>query len=129
MSDNPTTDEQECHYDRDRLTVLPTYEDEVTKENWPFGDPPNVATFTTVNVLERGASILLVTHDADDGAWQFMCGTTNDPEDARIVALHEILALDPTVAGLADLPIGWKAWRDSEEDTWTRERKETETDA
>ena len=30
----------------------------------------------------EGAPILLVTHDADDGSWQFLCGTTEDPAEA-----------------------------------------------
>ena len=45
---------------------------------WPFADPPNTAVITTRPVLEQSAPILLVVHDAVDGTWQFLCGTTND---------------------------------------------------
>jgi hypothetical protein len=48
---------------------------------WPFADPPNTAAITTRPVLEQSAPILLVVHDADDGARQFLCGTTNDSAD------------------------------------------------
>ena len=36
--------------------------------DWPFDHPPNPACITTRLVLEEGYPILLVTHDADDGA-------------------------------------------------------------
>jgi hypothetical protein len=94
----------------------------MTKE-WPFADPPNVATFTTCKVLNEGHPILLVTHDEDDGAWQFLCGTTNEPRDGRIVGLDCIVAQDPSVIELADLPLGWRAWRDSPAEAWRREAK------
>lgn len=87
--------------------------------NWPFDDKPNTASITTRQVLE-GAPILLVTHDADDGGWQFLCGTTNDPEDARIVGLGRMYARDATLGELADMPEGWRAWRASPEAAWQR---------
>lgn len=46
----------------------------MSNETWPFDDPPNRRCYTTVHVLENNDPILLVTHDADDGAWQFLCG-------------------------------------------------------
>ncbi len=76
--------------------------------DWAFEDGPNTATITTVKVLERRAPILLVTHDEDDGGWQFLCGTTNDDADARIVGLGTIVKWDPSVNELADLPLGWR---------------------
>jgi hypothetical protein len=92
-----------------------------TERDWPFDDPPNTASYTTANVLERGFPILLVTHDADDGAWQFLCGETNKTEDGRLIGLDCALTLDPSVGELADLPLGWRAWRDSPTDPWQRE--------
>ena len=87
---------------------------------WVFADPPNVATYTTANVL-AGHPILLATHDEDDGAWQFLCGTTNESADGRIVGLGCIVDLDPSVTEMADLPLGRRAWRDSPSDPWRRE--------
>jgi hypothetical protein len=37
-------------------------------DSWRFADPPNTAAITTRPVLEQGAPILRVAHDADDGA-------------------------------------------------------------
>ena len=88
--------------------------------DWAFEDPPNTAALTTVKVLERRAPILLVTHDEDDGGWQFLCGTTNDDADARIVGLGTIVKLDASVNEVADLPLAWRAWRDSADGLWKR---------
>ena len=88
--------------------------------DWAFEDSPNTATITTVKVLERTAPILLVTHDEDDGGWQFLCGTTNADADARIVGLGTIVKWDSSVNELADLPLGWRAWRGSPGAPWQR---------
>jgi len=85
-----------------------------------FKEDPHLGVITTAPVL-AGASIVMVSHDADDGGWQFLCGTTNDPEDGRIVHLEEIVAMDPTVAEVADLPLGWVAFRSTVGGQWTRE--------
>jgi hypothetical protein len=77
-------------------------------------------TYTTVNVLEKAAPIILVTHDLD-GAWQFHCGKTLAVEDARVIGLDCALALDSTLADLADLPLGWRATRETAGDPWIRE--------
>ena len=92
---------------------------------WPFSDPPNVAAITTRPVLEDGHPILLVTHD-EDGDWQVLCGTTNNPEDGRIACLGCMFDSDRSIGELADLPPGWRAWRDSANDPWIRSEKEAD---
>lgn len=87
--------------------------------NWPFADKPNTASITTRQVLD-GAPILHVSHDADDGGWQFLCGTTDDTADGRIVGLGQMYARDATLGELADLPEGWRAWRASPKHPWQR---------
>jgi hypothetical protein len=89
-------------------------------DNWPFDDPKNVAVFTTWRILREGWPILLVTHDEDDGAWQFLDGSPVDTEDAAIVGLAEIVQRDPTVRELAGLPLGWRAWRTAPDAPWHR---------
>lgn len=91
--------------------------------DWPFDDPPNVAVITTVQVLEKGFPILRVSHDEDDGAWQFSCGTTYNTKDGRIVALSTITGLDLSIGELADLPLGWTAWRSSTAADWQRAKE------
>lgn len=85
-----------------------------------FDEDPRLGVITTAKVL-AGAPILLISHDEDDGGWQFLCGTSNDPTEGRIVALKEILRIDPTVQEVADLTLGWIAYRKAVGGEWTRE--------
>ena len=89
-------------------------------DDWPFSDPCNVATLTVRQVIEEEAPILFVTHDADDGSWQFLTGERPHEEDGRVVALQTILAIDPSIAYLADLPVGWRARRSRPGVSWSR---------
>src|SRR5688500_15665 len=89
-------------------------------ENWPFDDAPNVAVITTRYVTEQGSPILLVSHDEVDGGWQFLPSGAVLEEDARVVALRKIWQLDPSIAELADLPLGWQASRHTPLDPWRR---------
>jgi hypothetical protein len=85
--------------------------------------PPDDVAITTRQVMQEGWPILLVTHDADDGAWQFLNGhgDTDDTESAMLIGAARILSVDPTIAELADLPLGWRAWRETTEAPWKRE--------
>lgn len=89
---------------------------------WKFDSPPNVAVFTTRSIVCSGAWIAYVTHDADDGSWQFHDNSPGDPsdEDGMIVALSSMVLRDHTLNELADLPEGWCAWRDSPRTPWQR---------
>ncbi len=88
---------------------------------FPFRENPRLGVITTITVLEGAASVLLVSHDADDGGWQFLCGTTDDPKDSRIVCLADLVDRDRTLAEVADLPLGWVAFRTAVGGEWTRE--------
>ena len=85
-----------------------------------FADDPRLGVVTTAPVL-AGAPILMVAHDADDGGWQFLCGTTNDPAEGLIVHLHEIVERDQTLNEVADLALGWIAFRSAVGAEWQRE--------
>jgi hypothetical protein len=88
--------------------------------SWPFTDPRNVAVFTVRDIMEMRRPVLVVRHDADDGAWQFLTGEPLDMNDAMLVGLAEVVRLDPTLTGLADLPLGWEATRAHIGDGWRR---------
>jgi len=92
--------------------------------DWLFRDPENTAVFTTRQVVDDGAPILRVSHDADDDSWQFHAAGTPRLADARILALREVIDLDPSVAALADLPPGWVAVRASPHTPWVRQKKD-----
>ena len=90
-----------------------------------FQDPSNVAVVTTKKILKRTEWIGYVSHNIEDGAWQFLeFNMTNpDVDDAAVVGLGEIFEIDSTIADLADLPLGWNAWRETKESPWLRSKK------
>lgn len=86
-----------------------------------FGEPDNLAVVTCSHVVRERCPILLVTHDRDDGEWQFLCGRAEHQDSEGMkVALEEIIALDPTVAEVADLPVGNSANRADPDSRWMR---------
>jgi hypothetical protein len=90
---------------------------------WPFPDPPNVATFTTRQVVRDRQPIRLVEHN-EDGAWQFHTGEPVAPADAMIVALEQMLLLDPSLAALGNLGCGRRATRAAPDAAWERDGTE-----
>jgi hypothetical protein len=87
---------------------------------WPFKEPAETRVSTTRFVLDEDFPILIVLH-RHDGGWEFLCGTTEKSKDAREILLGEALELDPRLLEVADLPNGWRAFRDSPEAPWMQE--------
>ncbi|WP_208646379.1 hypothetical protein [Mesorhizobium waimense] len=56
-----------------------------------------------------------MSHDDDDGSWQFHNDETGtvDERDIMIVGLQNVVQRDESILALADLPEGWHAWRSS----------------
>ncbi len=89
-------------------------------DSWPFDQPPNGVAITLRSIVFNGAPILHVTHDADDHGWQFLGAEDADPADAAVVCMKEIVAHDPSVCEVSDIPPGWHAWRQSKSSPWSR---------
>lgn len=89
---------------------------------WKFSDPPNVGVFAESAIFNDGEWIAYASHDAEDGAWQFHTSlpATAEPQ-VMLVCLKDILNVDPSIAALADLPPGWRAWRETRDSAWQRE--------
>ena len=85
-----------------------------------FDDPLNTAVFTTKFVIRDKKEITYVTHDEDDGAWQFFSNDEweNFEDVAMVVGLGTILSFDNTLLEIADLPYGYCATRKSRNDKW-----------
>ena len=56
-----------------------------------------------------------------DYGWQFISSSDGTSENGSIIALHEIVELNPSVLQIADLPVGWRAVRDTILHPWKRE--------
>jgi hypothetical protein len=92
-----------------------------TNKNWPFADARNSAVFTSRKIVFGGDWVYYVTHDENDGAWQFHPFSGITPEDeAVIVSLEEMVRTDESLKSLSDLPPGWHAWRQSAVADWER---------
>src|SRR5687768_2803603 len=98
-----------------------------SQSDWPFADPTNAAVISTVRVFRDDYPILCVSH-ADDGDWQILCGTTNEPGHLFVVCLGCCYQRDKTIGEMSDLPLGWTAWRDYVGGPWHRERAAAEND-
>lgn len=91
-------------------------------KEWKFSAPVDMAVIVNRKILRRDGWIAHVFHDADDGGWQFH---SNDPgpvseDGAAVVSIFEVAQLDPSILELAELPLGWQAWRDSPTSPWQR---------
>src|SRR5436309_15867471 len=93
----------------------------VSTDTWPFDQPRDCAVLVTREILDGAEPILHVTHDADDQGWQFIGSGGGTVENGRVIALQEAVELDPSVLLLADLPVGWRAVRESVASPWRRE--------
>jgi hypothetical protein len=87
--------------------------------NWPFPDPPHTGVYLSKAVHSGAESITYVSHDVDDGAWQFL-GDTMIKSGGVLVCFHHPIDSDPTLKELADLPVGWYAERTKPGEPWIR---------
>lgn len=87
---------------------------------WPFDQPRDCVTLTTTHVVRNGAPITHAYHDEDDHGWQFYSEHETRTQDAMVVALREIVEIDPRITEVADLTPGWMARREGPGMPWIR---------
>ena len=64
--------------------------------------------------------ITYVSHDAEDGEWQFLGPSMAARGGPVLVCFHHPVDNDPTLKELADLPLGWYAERSKPNEPWVR---------
>lgn len=89
---------------------------------FPFADSPDTAAITCCHVL-AGTPILRVTHDAEDGMWQFLCGQPHGTDEARVISLKEAFSLDASLQKIARMSCGCIAERESAKGRWIISRQ------
>ncbi|OUL56614.1 hypothetical protein [Pseudoalteromonas ulvae] len=94
-----------------------------SEQDWPFDCPVETLVVTTKFVYDKSEPIVQVIH-YEDGEWQFMCNTTDDPDDGIVVCMGCFFQKFPEVAQLADLPLGFDAYRDDINQPWDIEKLE-----
>ena len=83
---------------------------------FPFVNTRDTACIICNHIVNWKSPILFVSHDEDDGMWQFLCGGSHGVEDAKVVALGEVFDLDPSIEKVAEMPCGYCATRDKIDD-------------
>jgi hypothetical protein len=92
--------------------------------DWGFADSPHTNAFLSNTVYNGSEPITYVSHDADDGAWQFLGASMDDGGGPVLVCLHHPIDSDPSLKELSDLPLGWCAERDAPGEPWRRRQCE-----
>lgn len=90
--------------------------------NWKFPDPPHTRVFLSETVHMGTEPVTYVSHDAEDGAWQFLGDSMSGGGGPVISCFHHPIDRDPSLAELADLPLGWFAERDKVGEPWVRKQ-------
>jgi len=95
---------------------------------WKFADGPHTRVFLSEAVRNGTEPVTYVSHDIEDGAWQFLGNSMSDGGGPVISCLHHVIDRDPSIVELVDLSLGWYAERDKVGEPWTR-RKHNANDA
>ncbi len=94
--------------------------------NWKFPDDPHTISYLSQSVDAGIEPVTYVSHDVDDGAWQFLGDSMAGDAEPVISCLHHPIDKDPTLTELADLPLGWWAEREAPGKPWVRNQHEPE---
>jgi hypothetical protein len=89
---------------------------------WKFPDPPHTTAFLSQTIHDGTEPVTYVSHDADDGTWQFLGDSMSEVGGPVISCLHHPIDSDPTLTELADLPLGWSAERERLGEPWVRSK-------
>ena len=84
---------------------------------WLFQDPPSTIVVTQRRVIEKKDPILFALHDKE-GDWQFLANEKSRVDQVVELSFSDLIALDSSVAQVAQLKRGWKAWRTDYKSPW-----------
>jgi hypothetical protein len=93
--------------------------------DWKFPDSPHTGVYLSKAVQDGSEPVTYVSHDADDGAWQFL-GDSMSESGGVLSCFHHPIDVDASLKDLADLPLGWWAERDAPGERWRRYEHEPE---
>ena len=88
--------------------------------NWKFPDPPHTSVFLSAAVHCGDEAVSYVSHDLDDGAWQFLGDSMSAGKPPVISCFHHPIDSDRSLEELADLAAGSWAERISPGQPWVR---------
>jgi hypothetical protein len=94
--------------------------------DWKFPDPPHTRVFLSQPIQDGTEPVTYVSHDAEDGAWQFLGDSMTAGAKPVVSCFHHPVDKDSSLKELADLPLGWYAERAKPDAPWIRRQKEQE---
>ena len=77
------------------------------------------AILTTPDIAQDKVPVLWVVHQPYPYGWTFLPPSGEVGPKPAMISKDEALRLDPSLAGVQDLPVGWQARRASVQDKWT----------
>jgi Domain of unknown function (DUF4262) len=92
--------------------------------NWKFPDPPHTMVFLSEAVHTGAEPVTYVSHDIEDGSWQFLGDSMAGGGQPILCCFHHPIDNDASLNELADLPLGWVAERVKPGDPWVRSEHE-----
>jgi hypothetical protein len=90
-----------------------------------WDDPLDPVVITVDEIVDRTQEVRLVIHDEGHGGWQFLDGHDVTGREPVVIPKVELLAIDPSLKEITDLPEGWRARRESAGQTWMRQPPES----
>ena len=91
-----------------------------------WDSPIDIAALTLPEVAAGQKPVLLVIHDLGVGdglgGWLFLDGPDMAGRKPTGIAKVDLLKMDPTLADVTDLPVGWQASREALGKPWKREQ-------
>lgn len=84
---------------------------------WKFSEPPSKIVVTQRVVVQKKQPILYVIHD-NEGEWQFLADERTQLDPVVQLSIRDLIAIDSTIADVAYLKKGWKAWRTDKTSPW-----------
>jgi hypothetical protein len=85
-----------------------------------WDDPLDPVAVTVDEVANGVRPVLIVMHEEGHGGWQLLDGDDVSERAPRVMPKADVLAIDPSLAAVKDLPVGWQAVRASVNAPWNR---------
>ncbi|MHB1426737.1 MAG: hypothetical protein ACYC3I_26570 [Gemmataceae bacterium] len=90
-----------------------------------WDNPVDIAALALLEVASGQKPVIVVVHDLGLvnglGGWLFLDGEDIAGRKPTGIAKVDLLKMEPTLAEVTDLPIGWQASREAPGKPWTRE--------
>lgn len=95
-----------------------SFSGEAEHDRWDSDAVP--ALVTTAAIAQGKSPVLWVVHDKYPYGWALYDGSNILGQRPVAITKEDALRLDPSLADIEDLPVGWQARRNSVTDEWAR---------